>query len=110
MVRMNGMNGMNGMGPRGPMYGHRGQGGNGGSGMGLLLLPALLFGGWVVFPVLAALVGVFVTVFAGIAALFTGLLGAAANIAGTAISHGGIVIGFIIGLAAVRRIWKRRNG
>ena len=39
-----------------------------------------------------------------------GLLGAAANIAGTAISHGGIVIGFIIGLAAVRRIWQRRNG
>ena len=78
--------------------------------MGLLLLPALLFGGWVLFPVLAALVGVFVAVFAGIAALFAGLLGAAANIAGTAISHSGIVIGFIIGLAAVRWIWQRRNG
>ena len=110
MVRMNGMNGMNGMGPRGPMYGHRGRGGNGGSGMGLLLLPALLFGGWVVFPVLAALVGVSVALFAGMAALVTGLLEATAGIAGTVLSHSGIVIGFIIGLAAVRYIWKRRNG
>ena len=78
--------------------------------MGLLLLPALLFGGWVLFPVLAALVGVSVAVFAGIGAVITGLLGAAAGIAGTALSHGGIVIGFIIGLVAVRYIWKRRNG
>ena len=101
---------MNGMGPRGPMHGHRGF--NGGFGPrvrrpvtgfglgGLFLLPALLFGGWVIIAVLGAIIGTIVMVFGEV---FGGLASAAESVFSGVSSPGAIAVGAVIGYLLYRR-------
>mgnify|MGYP007101828245 FL=1 len=108
-----------GMGPRGPMHGghgpmagprrdlygrrpmrfgyHRPMMGMG----GLFILPALMFGGWIVVAVLGRILGLVGTIIGGV---FEGL-GALAE---GAFSGNGLVLGIVIGLALY--FWmKKRN-
>ena len=104
---------MNGMGPRGPMRGHRGfgpvrrpMGYRHGSGMGILfILPALLFGGWMILAVLGALLGAVIMI---LGSVFGGLASAAETVFSGISSAEGAAIGFIIGFA-VYTLLRRKN-
>ena len=76
-----------------------------GSGLGgLALLPALLFGGWLIIPlagmVLSAVIAMFGTVFSGIGSLANGVFSGVTSV-------GAIAVGVLIGLALFFRV---RNG
>ena len=76
-----------------------------GSGLGgLALLPALLFGGWLIIPltgmVLSAVIAIFANVFSGVGSLANGAFSGVTSV-------GGIVVGILIGLALFFRL---RNG
>ena len=89
-----------GMDPRGPMYGHRGF-----SLGGLFLLPALLFGGWMIIAVFGSLIGVVVMI---LGSLFSGLAAMAEGIFSAAFSGSGLVLGIVIGLGLY--FWlKKKN-
>ena len=60
---------------------------------GLLILPALMFGGWIAIAVIGGVLGLIGSVIGGI---FSGL----ASLTSAAFSGGGLVIGIVIGLAA----------
>ena len=71
---------------------------------GLALLPALLFGGWLIIPlagmVLSAVIAMFGTVFSGIGSLANGVFSGVTSV-------GAIAVGVLIGLALFFRV---RNG
>ena len=60
---------------------------------GLLILPALMFGGWIAIAVIGGVLGLIGSVIGGI---FAGL----SSLASAAFSGSGLVIGIVIGLAA----------
>lgn len=60
---------------------------------GLLILPVLMFGGWIAIAVIGGVLGLIGTIIGGI---FSGL----ASLASAAFSGRGLVIGIVIGLAA----------
>ena len=109
---MNGRGPMNrGFGPGGPM--HRRPAGFRPMGMryrpmglfpigSLLILPTLMFGGWIVIAVVGGVLGVIGTVIGGI---FTGLSSLASGIS----SEGGLALGIVIGLAAYSYFRKRNT-
>ena len=66
---------------------------------GLLILPLLMFGGWIAIAVIGGVLGLIGSVIGGI---FSGL----ASLASAAFSGSGLVIGIVIGLAAY---WYFRN-
>lgn len=112
---------MNGMGPRGPMNGHRGfNRGFGprygrppmgchrgfGTGLGVLaLLPALLFGGWIILAVLGAVIGAVIMV---LGTVFGGLASAAESVFSGISTAGGLAVGAAIGYVLFRR-FRRKN-
>ena len=68
---------------------------------GLLILPVLMFGGWIAIAVIGGVLGLIGSVIGGI---FTGL----SCLTSAAFSGGGLVIGIVIGL--VLYFWlKKRN-
>ena len=67
---------------------------------GLLILPALMFGGWMAIAVVGGVLGLIGSVIGGI---FSGL----ASLASGALSGKGILLGIVIGLAAYR--FRSRN-
>ena len=109
---------MNGMGPRGPMNGHRGlnrgfgprygrpmMGCHQGSGLWVLaLLPALMFGGWMILAVIGAVIGAVIMV---ISSVFGGLAYAAESVFSGISSAGGLMIGGVIGFVLYRWLRKR---
>ena len=60
---------------------------------GLLILPALMFGGWIAIAVMGGVLGLIGTIIGGI---FSGL----ASLGSAAFSGRGLVIGIVIGLVA----------
>ncbi len=60
---------------------------------GLLILPALMFGGWIAIAVIGGVLGLIGSVIGGI---FAGL----SSLASAAFSGSGLVIGIVIGVAA----------
>ena len=68
---------------------------------GLFILPALMFGGWIVMAVLGSVLGLIGTVIGGV---FAGL-GALTEVV---FSGGGLVFGMILGFAAYR-IFRRKQ-
>ena len=66
---------------------------------GLLILPVLMFGGWIAIAVVGGVLGLIGSVIGGI---FSGL----ASLTSAAFSGSGLVIGIVIGLAA---FWYFRN-
>ena len=66
---------------------------------GLLILPALMFGGWIAIAVVGGVLGLIGSVIGGI---FSGL----ASLTSAAFSGSGLVIGIVIGLAV---FWYFRN-
>ena len=68
---------------------------------GLLILPVLMFGGWIAIAVVGGVLGLIGSVIGGI---FSGL----SSLASAAFSGGGLVIGIVIGLAAFR-YFRNRN-
>ena len=66
---------------------------------GLLILPLLMFGGWIAIAVIGGVLGLIGSVIGGI---FSGL----ASLASAAFSGSGLVIGIVIGLAVY---WYFRN-
>ena len=66
---------------------------------GLLILPMLMFGGWIAIAVIGGVLGLIGSVIGGI---FSGL----SSLASAAFSGSGLVIGIVIGLAA---FWYFRN-
>ena len=60
---------------------------------GLLILPVLMFGGWIAIAVIGGVLGLIGSIIGGI---FSGL----SSLASAAFSGSGLVIGIIIGLAA----------
>ena len=60
---------------------------------GLLILPMLMFGGWIAIAVIGGVLGLIGSVIGGI---FSGL----SSLASAAFSGSGLVIGIVIGLAA----------
>ena len=69
---------------------------------GLLLLPALIFGGWIALAVIG---GVFSLIAAVIGGIFSGL----ASIASGIFSGHGLVIGIVIGVALYYYVRSRNN-
>ena len=69
---------------------------------GLFILPALMFGGWIVVAVLGGILGLVGSIIGGV---FEGL----GSLASGAFSGGGLVIGIVIGLALYFYIRKRKN-
>ena len=67
---------------------------------GLMILPALMFGGWIVVAVLSGILGVVGSIVGGV---FEGL----ASLSSGAFSGGGLVLGIFIGLAAY--YWFRKR-
>ena len=67
---------------------------------GLLILPALMFGGWFAIAVIGGLLGLAGSIIGGI---FSGLT----SLASGAFSGTGVVIGIVIGLALYFRLKKR---
>ena len=68
---------------------------------GLFILPALMFGGWIAFAVLAGVLGLIGSIIGGV---FEGLVSLASGV----FSGSGLVIGIVIGLALY--FWlKKRN-
>ena len=67
---------------------------------GLLILPALMFGGWFAIAVIGGVLGLAGSIIGGI---FSGL----ASLASGAFSGIGVVIGIVIGLALYFRLKKR---
>ena len=109
---------MNGMGPRGPMHGHRGfdrgfgprirrpMGFRPGIGPWILfLLPALMFGGWIILAVIGGLIGAVIMI---LSSVFGGLASAAEAVFSGLTSTGGIAVGAVIGFW-LYRILKRKN-
>ena len=108
---------MNGRGPM--MGGHRGFGPMTGGprpmrmrrsmGIGplgvLFLLPALLFGGWVILAVIGGLIGAGCMI---LGSVVEGLASVAGDIFSGTFSVGSVVVGFIIGLALFFR-FRNRN-
>ena len=68
---------------------------------GLFLVPALLFGGWIVIAVAGGVLGLMGAVIGG---LFSGLEALASGV----FSGGGLVVGIVIGLAAYCLIHSRK--
>ena len=68
----------------------------------LLILPALMFGGWIAIAVVGGVLGLVGSLIGGI---FSGL----ASLASGAFSLGGVVIGIVIGLALYFGISKRNT-
>ncbi len=68
----------------------------------LFILPALMFGGWIVVAVLSSILGLVGSIIGGV---FEGL----GSLASGAFSGGGLVIGIVIGLALYFFIRKRKN-
>ena len=66
---------------------------NGGLLGGLLILPALMFGGWIAIAAIGGVLGLIGSVIGGI---FSGL----SSLASAAFSGGGLAVGIVIGLAA----------
>ena len=66
---------------------------------GLLILPALMFGGWIAIAVVGGVLGLIGSIIGGI---FSGL----SSLASAAFSGSGLVIGIVIGLVA---FWCFRN-
>lgn len=108
---------MNGMGPRGPMHGPRGfnrgfgparrpMGCRPGLGMGVLfILPALMFGGWMILAVIGAVIGAVVMI---LGSVFGGMASVAESVFSGISSGEGLAIGFMIGFALYTLI-RRRN-
>jgi len=69
---------------------------------GLLLLPALIFGGWIALAVIGGVFSLIGTVIGGI---FSGL----ASIASGIFSGSGLVIGIVIGVALYYYIRRQNN-
>ena len=107
---------MNGMGPRGPMYGHRGYRRMNRRPMGLgilFLLPALMFGGWMIMAVIGGVFGAVImllgSLLGGAISIFEGLGAVASDIFSGLTSVGGIAIGVVIGLALYYHIRRRKS-
>ena len=69
---------------------------------GLLILPALMFGGWMVIAVLGGVLGLIGSIIGGI---FSGL----SSLTSAAFSGDGLVIGIVIGLAAFYYFRNRKK-
>jgi hypothetical protein len=69
---------------------------------GLFILPALMFGGWIVVAVLGSILGLVGSIIGGV---FEGL----GSLASGAFSGGGLVIGIVIGFALYFFIRRRKN-
>ena len=69
---------------------------------GLLVLPALLFGGWIAIAVIGGILGLIGSVIGGI---FSGL----SSLASAAFSGGGVAIGIVIGLAVYYYFRSRKK-
>ena len=69
---------------------------------GLFILPALMFGGWIVVAVLGGILGLVGSIIGGV---FEGL----GSLASGAFTGGGLVIGIVIGLALYFFIRRRKN-
>ena len=93
-----------GMGPRGPMYGHRGFGHRGFLPGGLFLLPALLFGGWMIIAVAGSLIGAAVML---LGSIFSGIAAVADGIFSAAFAGGDLIIGFVLGMSLY--FWARKK-
>ena len=86
-------------------------------GGGLFLLPGLLFGGffgiYVILAVLNVADIVIGTVFSGLAAVFSGVIGAVGSVfsgIGSGIGNaGGVIAGIVIGILLFNRIRNRKN-
>ena len=77
-----------------------------GTGLGVLfLLPALLFGGWVILAVIGGLIG---AVFMILGSVFGGLATVAEAVFSSLSSTGGIALGAVIGFM-LYRLLKRKN-
>ena len=107
---------MNGMGPRGPMYGHIGYRRMNRRPMGLgilFLLPALMFGGWMILAVIGGVFGAVImllgSLLGGAISIFEGLGSVVSDIFSGLTSVGGIAIGVVIGLALYYYIRRRRS-
>ena len=68
---------------------------------GLLILPALMFGGWMVIAILGGVLGLIGSIIGGI---FSGLT----SLASGAFSGHGVVIGIVIGLALYSYIRRQK--
>ena len=107
---------MNGMGPRGPMYGHRGyrRMNRRPRGWGiLLLLPVLMFSGWMILAVIGGIFGAVImllgSLLGGAVSIFEGLGSVGSGIFSGLTSVGSIAIGIIIGVALYFRLKKRNR-
>ncbi len=69
---------------------------------GLLILPVLMFGGWIAIAVVGGALGLIGAVIGGI---FSGL----SSLASVAFSGSGLVIGIVIGLVAFYYFRNRKN-
>ena len=69
---------------------------------GLLILPVLMFGGWIAIAVIGGVLGLIGSVIGGI---FTGL----SCLTSAAFSGGGLVIGIVIGLVAFYCFRNRKS-
>ena len=93
------------MGPRGPMRGHRGYGWRGIGPGSLFLLPALMFGGWMIVAAIGGLIGV---AFMVLGSVFSSLAYLTERIFSGAFAGGSLAIGILLGL--VMFFWmKKRN-
>jgi len=93
-------------GPRGPMRGTRGFGRRGLGLGGLFLLPALLFGGWIILAVFGGLFGAALMI---IQAVISGLGAVASRIFAGIGSVGSVIIGIFIGLALFSGLKKKKE-
>ena len=69
---------------------------------GLLILPVLMFGGWIAIAVIGGVLGLIGSVIGGI---FTGL----SYLTSAAFSGGGLVVGIVIGLVAFYCFRNRKS-
>ncbi len=69
---------------------------------GLLILPVLMFGGWIAIAVIGGVLGLIGSVIGGI---FSGL----SSLTSTAFSGSGLVIGIVIGLVAFYYFRNRKS-
>jgi len=112
LMMMNAMDRADRMSPRGrmnvrkevPQDENRPTGNGSGLG-GLILLPALLFGGWMILPlaglVLSAVIAVIGRVFSGVSTLANGAFSGVASV-------GGVAVGILIGLVLFFRLRNRK--
>ena len=109
------MGGPRGRGPMGgmhrpmgfrPMGMHRRMGTFPMAGLGMMLLPALLFGGWAIVAMITAVFGLALSV---IGWVFSGIASLASGVFSGITSLGTVAIGIVIGLALFAKIKARKE-